>query len=262
MKITNTEINVSRISYGTGSLHHIFSKNQRQKILHSAAYNGITHFDTSPYYGYGLAELDLGYFLLNQRDKFTITTKIGLYPYLFTSKNNLNVWCRKLLGYTFPKLSLPLVNTSISIAKKSFNKSLKNLKTDYIDFLFLHEPIYDLYNTEEYLRWFEDEQKKGKIKAYGIAGTKENILPFIINNSPFSSIIQTKDSIEDCEANYLNDYNKKFQFTYGYFSSNKNKFDTEYIISNFLKRNKTGSIIFSSKNISKINNIANILNKI
>lgn len=262
MLIINTKINVSRISYGTGSLHHIFSKRQRQKLLQIAAYNGITHFDTSPYYGYGLAEHDLGYFLSNQRDKFTITTKIGLNPYLYSSNNNLNVWGRKLLSYAYPKLSLPVVNTNITIAKKSFYKSLKNLKTDYIDFLFLHEPIYDLYNTEEYLRWFEDEQYKGKIRSYGIAGTKDNILPFVKNNNPLSLVIQTKDSIENCEANFLNDFNKKFQFTYGYFSANKNKFDTDYIISNFLKRNKTGSIIFSTKNITRLNRIAKILNEI
>jgi D-threo-aldose 1-dehydrogenase len=260
--INNTKINVSRISFGTGSLHHLFSKRQRQIILQTAAYNGITHFDTSPFYGYGLAEIDLGYFLLNQRDKFTITTKIGLNPYLFSSNNNLNVWGRKLLSYAYPKLSLPVVNANITIAKNSFNKSLKNLKTDYIDFLFLHEPIYDLYNTEEYLRWFEDEQNNGKIRAYGIAGTKANILPFVKNNSPFSLVIQTKDSIENCEANFLNEFNKKFQFTYGYFSTNKNKCDTEYIISNFLKRNQTGSIIFSTKNIARLNSIAKILNQI
>ena len=89
--IENTAIPVSRLSMGTASLHLLFSSVQRQKLIQASATAGITHFDTSPYYGYGLAETDLGVFLRGQRAAYTVTTKVGLYPWRATSSRAASV---------------------------------------------------------------------------------------------------------------------------------------------------------------------------
>src|SRR5882762_45864 len=96
--IENTDIRVSRIAFGMASLHHLFSATRRQRIIQTAASSGITHFDTSPYYGYGLAERDLGQFLRGQRAAFSVTTKVGLYPWGAASSHAVSVWVRKALG--------------------------------------------------------------------------------------------------------------------------------------------------------------------
>ena len=75
--IKNTDIKVSRLAFGTASLHHIFSRKKRLNLLEDALMLGISHFDTSPYYGYGLSEIDLGLMSKGRRDHVSITTKIG-----------------------------------------------------------------------------------------------------------------------------------------------------------------------------------------
>ena len=261
IKIYNTDISVSRLSFGTGSLHHLFWRNDRQKILTNALDHGITHFDTAPYYGHGLAEKDLGFFFNKNRLNYTITTKIGLYPYLYQSNNSFDLGLRKLSGLVFPILSSPVVNATLLRAKKSLYKSLKNLKTDYIDFLFLHEPNIHLYKTDEFIKWLNDEIIKGTIRAFGISGIHQNIIPFLENNSPLNKIIQTKDSINLCQADYLNKYNRNLQFTYGYISSyNHCQIDINKIIAIALERNKYGSLIFTSKDKEKLNNLIKIAN--
>jgi aryl-alcohol dehydrogenase-like predicted oxidoreductase len=259
--ISNSDILVSRISFGTGSLHHLYWKNDRQNILHNAVNNGITHFDTAPYYGYGLAEKDLGLFFKKNRFKYTITTKIGLYPFLFQSSNSFNLRFRKLSGFVFPILSLPLVNTTLKKAKKSLFQSLKNLKTDYIDFLMLHEPNINLYNTDEFIKWLDDEITKGTIRTFGISGIHQNLAPFLENHNPLSKIIQTKDSINLCQADFLKKYNHPLQFTYGYISSYNNiDIDLTKIIFTALERNKFGSLIFTSNDKERFNNLVKIAN--
>lgn len=52
----------------------------RLRLLEVAFEEGITHFDTAPLYGQGLAESLLGKFARSRRDSLTITTKFGLVP--------------------------------------------------------------------------------------------------------------------------------------------------------------------------------------
>ena len=49
--IAGAGIAVSAFGFGTGSLHHLFADRDRARLLETAAAGGITHFDTSPYYG-------------------------------------------------------------------------------------------------------------------------------------------------------------------------------------------------------------------
>ena len=107
LTIRNTNINVSRVSFGTASLHHLLSPKKRNMLLEKALSLGITHFDTSPYYGYGLSEVELGKMLKGQRNDITISTKVGLYPPKNTSYNLFNIWTRKAIGKFYSKLSKP-----------------------------------------------------------------------------------------------------------------------------------------------------------
>ncbi len=52
----------------------------RLRLLDVAFEEGITHFDTAPLYGQGLAESLLGRFARSRREALTITTKFGLVP--------------------------------------------------------------------------------------------------------------------------------------------------------------------------------------
>lgn len=258
--IDNTGISVSRLGFGTASLHHLFSARKRQELLHAAADLGITHFDTSPYYGYGLCESDLGRFLAGHRAAFTLTTKVGLYPFGGVSSYAASVWGRKAIGKLLPPISLPVVDWGIKRARESLKRSMQRLGTDYIDFVLLHEPDLQLIETDEFSRWLETEKSAGSIRAWGIAGVAERIVPFVRSNHMLAQVVQTQDSLHNQQADFMLMFGRKFQFTYGYFSSGASCKGRSVAtrLNDALSRNHTGCVLFSSRRIDRLHDLDGI----
>lgn len=257
--IENTAIAVSRLSFGTGSLHHLFRSTTQQNLLGCAGYSGITHFDTSPYYGYGLAETALGVYLRGKRHGVTVATKVGLYPWGGASTHATSVWARKAVGKLVPTLSLPQVNWQVDRAKASLRQSLKRLRTDYVDFLFLHEPDIDLVKTDEFSRWLESEFQSGAVRSWGVAGIAERVAPWVRSHSSLSQVVQTKDSLDGLQANFMLDSGRHLQFTYGYLSSQVATgadMRLDKVIQHALERNPTGSVVFSTRSPARIADVA------
>ena len=253
--IDGTNIQVSKFGFGTASLHHLISRSKRQKILGAAEKVGITHFDTSPYYGDGIAENELGIFLEGRRNGCTITTKVGLYSKWGTTSRISAVLSRKILGRIVPAISLPMINWSISKAQASLHQSIARMKCEYVDFLLLHEPSVDLIKSDEFLKWVESERSQGTIRSWGLAGEASQLLPWVDNRSPLGLVLQTKDSIKDMQANFILKNGRPLQFTYGYLSSYKGSFESnslDSVLSAALARNFTGSIIISSRSDKRI----------
>lgn len=264
MKITvieNTDIRISRLALGTASLHHLFNSAQRQRLLAAGASAGITHFDTSPYYGYGLAECALGVFLLGQRRAFSLATKVGLYAYGTTDTHAPFVWARKALGKVVPEVALPVVNWQVDRAQASLHHSLKRLKTDYIDLLFLHEPDEKLIKTDEFMRWIESEHTRGTVLSWGLAGVAHRISPWVGKAHPLARVVQTQDSLDKRQADFMFGFGRELQFTYGYLSSQRTPDRTntpEVILSKALKRNTKGSVIVSTRSVDRIAQLARV----
>lgn len=258
--IDRTDIQVSRVSFGTASLHHIASSSKRQKILRVASSMGITHFDTSPYYGFGLAELELGALLSGSRSAFTVATKVGLYPRGNDSGGIAQVWARKLIGKLYPALSRPVIDWSVSRAEESLRESLERLRTDYIDFLFLHEPDSRLLHADEFLRWFEREKARGRIRSWGVAGSESHVAPFLQTKHSLTNVVQTADSLEGRRANFVLAFGRSLQFTYGYFSSERRAggavIDPDLTMRSALKRNVSGSIVISTRRPERLVELA------
>lgn len=260
--IDNTDIKVSRLGFGTASLHHLFSSTSRQKLLHAAFQVGITHFDTAPYYGYGLSESDLGKFMHKKRVDLTVTTKVGLYPWGTIAASAGYVWSRKALGKLFPKISLPVVNWKVSRARNCLHASLKRLRTDYVEFLLLHEPEAAYLHTDEFYMWLQNERSKGTIRAWGVAGVSEHVIPWLHNKHPLATVIQTLDSIDQHEAEFVLDAHRKLQFTYGYLSRapiGYSKLTAEYVLRYALSRNTTGTVLISTRRLERLVGLANVV---
>jgi aryl-alcohol dehydrogenase-like predicted oxidoreductase len=85
-----------------------------KKILNSAVEAGINYIDTAP--AYGLSEYYIGRFLCSQRQKLVISTKVG----------------ERFVD------SASIYDFSDRAVTASIGKSLKNLKTDYLDIVFVH----------------------------------------------------------------------------------------------------------------------------
>ncbi len=249
--ISDTDVITSAIGFGTASLHHLFWHRDRLQLLETAFSNGITHFDTSPYYGLGLAEKDLGKFIANRRDSVTVTTKVGIYsPDGYPS--SISIRGRKLLGRLIPSYANAVVDWTVETAQKSFELSLKRLKTDFVDFLLLHEPISALIHQEQFVEWLQKLKRAGRIRYFGIAGLSLSISPWVATGNCLAEVVQTKDSIENHEADFVLKSGRKLQFTYGYLSNSQPAQLKRDAIPLALNRNATGTIIVSTRKVKRI----------
>jgi len=248
--LPGTGLNVSRLSFGTASLHHLHSSRARQALLQAALDIGITHFDTSPYYGFCLAERELGVFHERNRGVITMATKVGLYPPGSQSQGSVSVWTRKIIGKAIPRLSRAVVDWSVSVAEKSLQRSLKRLKTARIDLLLLHEPSPQALDSEEFLSWLDAQERKGTLRYWGLAGNVAPMAKWLAGNHPLGRILQVKDSLSRREADVIAGTGRELQITYGYFHASERASGaraTGEVLTRALQRNKTGSVLFSTR---------------
>ena len=80
-KLGRTKVRVTELGLGTAPLGELFDKiedHEAAAIIGAAWDGGVRYFDTSPWYGRGLAEHSLGRALYRKpRDQYFISTKIG-----------------------------------------------------------------------------------------------------------------------------------------------------------------------------------------
>lgn len=257
--LENTDLRVSRLAFGTASLHHSFRTKERLRLLETALSCGITHFDTSPYYGLGLAERDLGRFMRGRRDLVTVATKVGLYARRGAAGGAAEVWARKLAGKVFSGLSLPRVDWALRSARDSLDESLERLGTGHVDMLLLHEPDAALLDSDEFLQWLENEREQGRIRYWGLAGVAERLQSWVSTGHPLAAILQSADSIVERQADKLGTLGRFPQVTYGYLSSSPPGMDPLTVMRQALERNHAGSVIFSSRRPERITSVAGLL---
>jgi aryl-alcohol dehydrogenase-like predicted oxidoreductase len=250
-KLPRTQILVSEVSFGTGSIHRLWSTRDRTRLLQTAFDCGITHFDTSPYYGNGLAEATLGHGSFLRRQHVTITTKFGLYPRAALPQSSAGVILTKGLGKLFPRLNCPREETRPDRLHRAFTNSLRRLRRSYVEFLFFHEPRLSLNLCGEILNWLDREVQAGRVLHYGLAGLPENLKPYVDSSSPLSEILQTNDSLSSKQADSVIKNDREFQFTFGYLSSAKKEIKHDQsaaheILKKALVRNQTGSVIIAT----------------
>jgi aryl-alcohol dehydrogenase-like predicted oxidoreductase len=258
--LPNSNLQVSRLSFGTASLHHVITSRARQQLLYSVLNSGISHFDTSPYYGFGLAESELGALMHRSDTSITVATKVGIYPPSI-SRYPLPILLLKAMGKFIPSMTKPEVDWSVARADLSLNQSLKRLRREYVDILFLHEPSQKLLNCDEFLVWQEKLVKNGKVLHFGLAGPSESFVDCIDSYGSLAEVLQVKDSLEGLEADQLIKSMRMMQFTYGYFSSasrNHLDFSPVDVLAGALARNRQGSIVISTRNIGHLNLMASI----
>jgi len=261
LTLPGTEISVSRLSFGTARLHHLPTSRGRQDLLAAAFDHGFSHFDTAPYYGFGIAEQELGRFLKSRGGGITITTKVGLYPPGGLHPSTVSVWTRKVAGKVLPALSRPVVNWSIAAAAKSLDRSLRRLGIERIDLLLLHEPVLDALQSEIILEWLKREQESGRIRAWGVAGQAHCMDAWLSIDHPLAKVLQVRDSLDRKEADLVRSRGRDLQITYGYLSSSATVPGTPRAMETLemaLRRNTTGSILVSTRQLAHVRELASV----
>ena len=163
-ELGSTGFAVSEIGFGTWQLGNKkdwkgASKEEGIKLVHQALDLGCNFFDTAPNYGSGNSEKIIGEALKDKREDVVISTKFG----------------------HFPDGS---VDYDDDLIRGSVENSLKELQTDYLDSLLLHNPPFEaLKGDTDHFDILEELKEEGKIKAYGASvDTSEEILA-VMNNS-------------------------------------------------------------------------------
>lgn len=140
----------SKIVIGTWPLSGDYGKvesNQVKNVLEYCYQNGIKEFDTAPNYGNGFMEKILGEVFKN-KDDVLLNTKMGNFPF-------------KKKSYEIKDL------------KESFENSLKILKKDSINILFLHNPRTEITDYTEVLNYMNELKDKEVIRYIGLSKAKK-----------------------------------------------------------------------------------------
>lgn len=158
MAHANKELNVT-LGLGTAPLGNMFrevSDDEAQRTLTAAWELGIRHFDTAPQYGAGLSDLRLGAALADKnRDDYVIGTKVGRYVLDETEdKEGL---------YQHGRKNKVVIDFSGDAALRSIEQSLKRLRTDRLDYVYVHDISPD-YFGDEWITKF-DEARRGAFRA-------------------------------------------------------------------------------------------------
>ncbi|HEY4145464.1 aldo/keto reductase [Pinirhizobacter sp.] len=125
---------LSPLSFGAAPIGNLYSGVDdavAQAAVAAAFESGMTHFDTAPYYGYGLSESRLGDALAGiHRHRFTLSTKVG----------RLVEHGSAPTGDGFAVDGRHAVfDYSRDGVMRSVEESLRRLRTDHVDILLLHD---------------------------------------------------------------------------------------------------------------------------
>ncbi len=182
-------ISISPLCFGTGNLGRLDSKRATLHMLEAAYDAGVTHFDTARLYGHGTMERTLGEFLSGKRDRVTVTTKFGLDPLLRSGRLRLLLNAAKYVVKKIPALrrravQMSRVNAahvdrreqySRARAERALHESLRELKTDHIDFYLLHEANPERDASEELWTFLQERKDAGVIRAFGSGSAYETL---------------------------------------------------------------------------------------
>ena len=182
-QLGNTGISCSVLGFGCSSILGRSGKRESLRALGAAWDSGITLYDTARSYGFGESEAVLGEFLSGRRHQAVISTKFGILPVRPPLwKRIAKPAARAIVGLA-PFLRGTVrkqagqqsteSNFSIEELESSVEASLRKLKTDYLDLLFLHSPPVSILKQNDLLAAMEKLVAAGKVRAAGISGDSE-----------------------------------------------------------------------------------------
>ena len=181
-------ISSSVLGFGCAPIQGSIDAKTAKYALDFAIEHGINHLDLARSYGFGEAEGFVGKLIKGKRHEMVLASKFGIKPNwkasLLKSVKPIIRTIRNRGKKSEIKPAVPAPTSVTSIAggflerivplrskdmRSSLEKSLKELKTDYLDYFFIHEPHETLTYFEELQETAEILKTEGKIRAWGIA---------------------------------------------------------------------------------------------
>jgi aryl-alcohol dehydrogenase-like predicted oxidoreductase len=170
---------VSVLGLGCAAMMGSAGRRTSLAALGAALDHGINFFDTARSYGYGASEGLLGEFFAGRRDKVILSTKFGILPAPRGWRQRVMPLARGVLKlvpalrgvarrqggqlFTENQFSVPLL-------RASFETSLRELRTDYVDLLLLHAAPASVLDQDDLLEALGRLVEEGKVRLAGISG--------------------------------------------------------------------------------------------
>ena len=184
----------SVLGFGCGAVVGRVGRRQSLRAMEIAWDAGINFFDTARSYGYGEAEGVLGGFLAGRREQAIVSTKFGIQPHApSTLKRLAKPPVRALLkvvpqarGLVRRAATTPSAGGHFSVAelRSSLEESLRQLRTDYVDFLFLHEAPASALAMDDLMAELEDLRTAGKLRCVGTSSDAALTQQFMVEGVP------------------------------------------------------------------------------
>jgi D-threo-aldose 1-dehydrogenase len=170
-EMTENRLGASRLGFGCAHLSPRSSASETLALLEKALDCGIRHYDTARMYGAGAAERLLGPLAKRRRDEMIIVSKAGISPRSRARRALSKV--RALLTGRHDPGPFRFADFEPNRVRRSIETSLRELQTDYLDALLLHEATpADI--TDELKRLLTDLRQHGKVRRVGIATSPEH----------------------------------------------------------------------------------------
>ena len=177
-KFGNTDMLISRLGVGMSEIGYgltLAENQQASDVLNNALNAGVNFLDTSACYD--VSEEQLGQAVSHRRDDYYLATKAG----------------HVSGGYEGEEWTAQTITHSI-------DRSLRRMKTDYIDLLQLHTCGVDVLEKGEALQAVLDAQQAGKVRYIGYSGDNE-AAAWAVDSGLFDSL-QTSFNLVEQKARY------------------------------------------------------------
>lgn len=173
---------INPLGFGCASLGSRITARKGLRALAKAHERGVNWFDLAPSYGDGNCETIFRDFAHDRRDKLFICTKVGIGPPRLNPVQRLaKPLARGIVG-ALPSLrhriararSVQTLELTPELIRTSLERSLKALRTDYVDVLALHDPTEESV-TAEVVDALTSCVSKGQVRALGLTGSPATI---------------------------------------------------------------------------------------
>lgn len=178
-ELGDSGLRAPQLGFGCSALLGRSGRAESLRALAAAWDEGIRFFDTARSYGYGEAESLLGEFLVGRWDQAVIATKFGI---LATSQSGWKKVARSVARGVLaiapsarPMLrrgvasQFSLNHFSVPVLRQSIEESLRKLRIDCVDLLFLHGASGSVLEQDDLLEAMGRLVEAGKVKIAGLS---------------------------------------------------------------------------------------------
>jgi aryl-alcohol dehydrogenase-like predicted oxidoreductase len=229
---------------------------------------GVRHFDTSPYYGHGIAERELGQFAATCRSQLLIATKFGVkqspvfatLPWLLYARLAVNAAQRKVTRDN-RWAPAPVRDFGAREARRSLERSLRALRTDYVDVFFLHEPnAHALLQPHDLLTTLDRLRREGKARYVGLAGTASACLAIARQHPDLAQVMQLGATVGSGDSDWDARERLACHFSFGHFRDRQAP--VEVLVRDAITQNPHGVILYSSRHASRVEQVITSLTRL